>query len=1510
MVVAPGELGSTRLQSIEKQDGGTMTRRTLSLRARIAGSFLAVLALSATRFGAPEAWAYSKPAGGDPSATAVTASLPSWGTSTLIRELPKGISSPEAPTGPSLIHLGAGYILDPASDNPERAVSQSWRARPPSGSERGYFLVQFRGPVTDADRASVAQQGGTIVSYIPDYTFLVSLPGSARERLAASTRVAWVGLYQPAYKISTMAQMRESGSRSLVMLLFPEESLTATADAVRQVGGTIEETSDNGINRMLKVNLDLALLAQVAQIPAIAWIEPHQVPQWHNDQCQWVVQTKVTNSRHLWDLGIKGQGQVISSSDTGITTTHRQFYDSAVPISTFGDFPTHRKIIGYKKTVETTSITFGDNSANSYHGTHTAGTMAGDDAPSGGTSAMDGMAINAKIFFLDGGGTTSPGVFLPLDLNDVFILPYTGNAGGAARIMSNSWGNSNGGVYDTESMAADQFMWNHPDFLLFFSNGNDGTANSVGSPATAKNVVSAGGTGDGASAGSIYTSTSRGPTDDSRIKPTICSPATLTSANGASNTTYVQMSGTSMASPSMAGATVLLRQYLVDGWYPTGAAVPANSIPNPSAAMLKAMAINSADSDISGYTVPDNNVGWGRINDDNVCYFPGDARRLALVDNAAGLLTGEYVEYQVYVADNTIPLKASLVWTDYPGTPAAAVELVNDLNLTATDGTISYKGNVYSAGQSATGGTADSRNVEECVRRNTPTVGLWTIRVQAQNVPVGPQRFALVVTGGLASDAGIVTLDKVTYGAPTSAGLRVVDTNAGASVSVTIASTTEPSGESTVLSGSGGVYAGTFPLSLAYPTSGDGVLSVSDGDQITLTYHDASPAVTLTAAASVNISGPAISDVHATALGETDATLAWTTTAASDSRVYYGTTTALGSQVSVSTLVTTHAVGLTGLSAATLYYYDVESLDSQGNAVRDDNGGLHYTFSTDNNRDVLLVIGDASFTKKNYYQNAFARSGWNYSIWEGTQAAVPYVGGLSAGMASYRAVVWQTGYEQYPMFTDAARDSIARLDLLGSRLAVFSQDAAWDLSDATSPDYTAARKAWFENELKATWQVDPTTFSLVSGYAGDPISAAYTAGVSYTPIRDGGAGDEVNGIATGGSFANVWKDNNTVADDIAIRWTSSANVGDPATAVWGGTPRKVSSNFYEWTQLNAATVDDVTRSDILDKTLIWLVGHDHPSVTVTAPNGGETLTASTASITWTETTDTGYTVASRRIYYSDNGGDSWTLITPSAGPSPYSWDISAIPNGTQYRVRVLLADSGAPALSASDGSNANVTINRPGGDTRGPVVQAGSISISPNPVLVPNSVGLSATISDVYTGNSNVAAAEWSSGVSPAAAGSGSAMSGLFTTPLVTATATLDSNTLSPGTETLWVRGRDAEGNWGNAVSLIIRVNTLLTAVDGQVPRQFALYQSSPNPFGPQTAIRLDVPRSGRVLLEIFDVSGRRLRTLVDAVLSPGPKAMVWDGTDDGGRQVGSGVYFYRMNAGQFQATRKMTLLR
>ena len=1353
--------------------------------------------------------------------------------------------------------------------------------------------------------------GGRIYSYLPDYAFLVSLTGDAAARVAASSRVSWTGLYQPAYKISGDPQMREPGRKEMILLLFPDAPLEQTAAQARDAGAGILETYDNGINRMIRAEIEPAALTAIARIGGVAWIELRRIPQVHNDRCQWVVQTWTNGNRRVWDMGIRGEGQIISNCDSGIRTSHQQFYDAAVPLTAWGDYPNHRKVIAYWPTVSGPTVTFGDDGGNGWHGTHTNCTMAGDDSPNA-ADARDGMAIQAKIYFMDGGGAFGAGIYVPPDLNDLMIKPYNGNAPGSARIMSNSWGISNGGVYDVMSMTADQFMWSHPDFLPFFSNGNDGGPNTVGSPATAKNVVSAGGTGNGTFANQIYGSTSRGPTDDGRLKPTICAPATLQSAYGQSDTGYVSYSGTSMASPAMAGATVLLRQYLTDGWYPTGAPVAGNQVAAPSAALLKAMAINSADPDVAGATVPDNNIGWGRIDDDQVLYFPGDARRLVLVDNTDGLLSGEYVEYQIYVASNALPLKAAVVWTDYPGNPNAAVELVNDLNLTATDGVATYKGNVYSGGQSATGGAADGRNVEECVRRNTPTTGIWTFRIEAANVPFGPQPFALVVTGGLAGDQGVVMLDKATYSGTDDMHVRIIDADATGPLTVTATSTTEPSTETVTLTGADGVFEGSLPLRTTYPVSNNGVLSVSNGDQITVTYNDASPLATLVARAQVDLDAPTITNVHLEATNEIDATIDWTTSATATSKIYYGTTPALGLETPLApALIVAHSVLITGLLPEQTYYYDVESADHQGNTVRDDNGGNHYTFTTSRNRDVLLVIGDSSFDKTQRYRNALARTGWSYTLWQGNEASVPFAGNKTVGMASFKAVVWQPGLEQYPVLTDAARDSIALLMNLGSRLAVYSHDVAWDFSDPSSPDYSIERKDWFNTQLHATWQADPTTFSSVTGYAADPISGAYTGGISYAPHRDGAAGDEIDGIAGAGTFAYDWRNNDTTPDDIALRWTGNDPVGNPANSVWGGTPNKVSSNLFEWAHLNNAAEDDVTRADILDKTLIWLIGRDHPTADLTAPNGGEVFAGNSVSVTWTESAAPGFSIGARKIYYSYNAGDTWTLITAAAGPSPYSWDISAIPNGAQYRLQIVVGDNGSPVLFGADAAAANFTINRPGGDTRGPVVVAGSIGIDPDPVRVPLPVTLRASVSDVMTGNSAITAAEWSHGAFPAPAGTGTAMNGAFGMPSVLVVGNIDSATLTPGSDTLWVRGRDAAGNWGNATQLAIIVNAEPTDVaDGAVPARYALYAAAPNPFNPRTTIRFDLPRTGAVTLAVYDVSGRKVRTLVDGPVGAGARAITWDGKDAAGHDVGSGIYLYRLETDRFRQTRKMALLK
>jgi predicted outer membrane repeat protein len=104
---------------------------------------------------------------------------------------------------------------------------------------------------------------------------------------------------------------------------------------------------------------------------------------------------------------------------------------------------------------------------------------------------------------------------------------------------------------------------------------------------------------------------------------------------------------------------------------------------------------------------------------------------------------------------------------------------------------------------------------------------------------------------------------------------------------------------------------------------------------------------------------------------------------------------------------------------------------------------------------------------------------------------------------------------------------------------------------------------------------------------------------------------------------------------------------------------------------------------------------------------------------------------------------------------------------------------------------------------------------------------------------------------------------------------------------------------------------TLTSAGDLPVPESFALHQNTPNPFNPTTVIRYDVPAGGgRVTLRIYDVAGRLIRTLVDRNVTPGHKSVTWDGKDARGNQVSSGIYFYRLVAGNATFTKKMVFLK
>jgi hypothetical protein len=93
-------------------------------------------------------------------------------------------------------------------------------------------------------------------------------------------------------------------------------------------------------------------------------------------------------------------------------------------------------------------------------------------------------------------------------------------------------------------------------------------------------------------------------------------------------------------------------------------------------------------------------------------------------------------------------------------------------------------------------------------------------------------------------------------------------------------------------------------------------------------------------------------------------------------------------------------------------------------------------------------------------------------------------------------------------------------------------------------------------------------------------------------------------------------------------------------------------------------------------------------------------------------------------------------------------------------------------------------------------------------------------------------------------------------------------------------------------------------------PPAFSLEQNIPNPFNPTTTIRFTLPAPAKVNLAVFDVSGRRVITLVDRVMPEGLSSVAWDGRDRRGSQVSSGVYFYRIVEGSNVETRKMLLLK
>lgn len=140
-------------------------------------------------------------------------------------------------------------------------------------------------------------------------------------------------------------------------------------------------------------------------------------------------------------------------------------------------------------------------------------------------------------------------------------------------------------------------------------------------------------------------------------------------------------------------------------------------------------------------------------------------------------------------------------------------------------------------------------------------------------------------------------------------------------------------------------------------------------------------------------------------------------------------------------------------------------------------------------------------------------------------------------------------------------------------------------------------------------------------------------------------------------------------------------------------------------------------------------------------------------------------------------------------------------------------------------------------------------------------------------------------------------------------TICLDSSYYPPAGSWKWTP--DTRPAWAGPFCFWVGVKDDVKAigVDG-LPTDFALNQNYPNPFNPVTNFKFDLPVKSKVSIQVFNVLGQTVKNLVDEEMDAGSYLVDWDGSSDSGDKVSSGVYFYKMTAGDFTDTKKMMMLK
>ena len=509
-----------------------------------------------------------------------------------------------------------------------------------------HHLVQLAAPPSEEWIRAIEAHGVDVVEPISAYgLFVVGSPEEV-SKLKSLHFVAWTGPFQPAYRLAPNLKGLKGRIQSVSVGVYPKTELPEVRAAIEKAGGTIREdrqteASGDDIYGEFVADLDADKLPEMALLPAVRWIEFRGPDVLFDERsCQVVAENLdgaaapntapvIGYQASLTALGINGAGVTIGIVDSGVDSHN----NAAMQADLAGRMAAFVDNTGGTVTTDTNG-----------HGTHVAGIAVGN-AATGDTDPQgfllgQGVAPASQFISINVIGTGGP--FMS---DDNRVLNVWANGG---RVSNNSWGLTNGAGsgYTARSRNYDQRV-RDPDpgtaglehLAIVAAAGNDGAAgaSTIGAPWEAKNPIIVGnsqnfrpGEGDVDDIRGIRDSSSRGPAIDGRLLPTIVAPGTdIVSARSATTArpsypdtggtvhlNHTRLTGTSMASPHVAGICALLIEWWrnrTDGR-------------NPSPALLKALLVNGAEDLVGGpdgaggnlTNIPNNNQGWGRVSLENI----------------------------------------------------------------------------------------------------------------------------------------------------------------------------------------------------------------------------------------------------------------------------------------------------------------------------------------------------------------------------------------------------------------------------------------------------------------------------------------------------------------------------------------------------------------------------------------------------------------------------------------------------------------------------------------------------------------------------------------------------------------------------------------------------------------------------------------------------------------------------------------------------------------------------